>query len=112
MIDTAFIIKCIRDDDVHRFYCRKEWKQVRDEVLSIDHNECQKCKSRGKYNKADIVHHIHHLKDYPELALNIYDDEGHRNLISLCQSCHEEEHPEERHKFRRKEDSYRNEERW
>lgn len=53
-----------------------------------------KVQKKGKYSKAILVHHINHLKENPELALEIYDKEGKRNLISLCQSCHEEEHPE------------------
>jgi 5-methylcytosine-specific restriction enzyme A len=37
-----------------------------------------------------MVHHIEELSDKPELALN--ED----NLISLCNSCHNKEHPEKR----------------
>lgn len=105
-----FVEQCIRDDDAHRFYCRKEWTSVRERVLKMDHYECQKCKSKGKYTRATLVHHVHHLKDYPNLALEIYDEDGNRNLVSLCQSCHEEEHPEERHKFKASEPL--TEERW
>ena len=50
--------------------------------------ECQKCKNKGKYHKAETVHHIKHLKDFPELAL------VDSNLISLCNACHNEEHPD------------------
>lgn len=53
-----------------------------------DNYECQKCKRRGRYHKAETVHHKKHLKDYPELA--IVDS----NLVSLCFNCHNEEHPE------------------
>lgn len=107
-----FVKKCISDNDVHRFYCRKEWLEIRKKVLKLDHYECQKCKNRGKYKKAVLVHHINHLKDKPNLALEIYDNAGNRNLISLCQSCHEEEHPEERHKLCKNNEGYTNDERW
>lgn len=70
------------------FYKSRKWKSKRAKILRRDNNECQKCKSRGKHHKAETVHHIKHLKDYPELAL---DDD---NLISLCNACHNEEHPE------------------
>ena len=53
-----------------------------------------KSAKKGKYSKAILVHHINHLKENHELALEIYDKEGKRNLISLCQSFHEKEHPE------------------
>ena len=102
-MNLEFIKRCISDDDTHRFYCRKEWQEIREKVLRLDHYECQKCKAKGKYKRAVIVHHVHHLKDYPSMALDIYDKEGNRNLVSLCQSCHEEEHPEERHRWQAKE---------
>ncbi|OZQ74694.1 endonuclease [Paenibacillus odorifer] len=36
---------------------------------------------------ADMVHHIKPLSEYPELALVL------KNLLSLCNSCHNKEHP-------------------
>ena len=56
--------------------------------MKRDNYECQKCKSKGKYHKAETVHHIKHLRDYPELALD------NNNLISLCYDCHNKDHPE------------------
>lgn len=61
----------------------------------MDRWECQKCKRRGKYSRAVLVHHRKHLTDRPDLALSIFDpDTGERQLESLCKACHEEEHPE------------------
>lgn len=107
-----FVKKCISDNDVHKFYCRKEWLEIREKVLKFDHYECQKCKKKGKYRKAILVHHVNHLKDKPSLALEMYDEKGERNLVSLCQSCHEEEHPEERHRWHKSDKGFINEERW
>lgn len=107
-----FVEKCIKDNDVHRFYCRKEWKKVKEIVLKLDNYECQKCKVKGKYKRATLVHHINHLRDYPDLALEIYDQNGERNLISLCQECHELEHLDERPRFKRKKETYINKESW
>lgn len=83
--------------------------------MQRDHFECQKCRKKGKIkvlkansekrNQRAYVHHIKYLRDNPELAL---DDD---NLITLCFSCHEEEHTKERHKFE-KGDGFTNEERW
>lgn len=70
------------------FYKTKKWKHKRKEILKRDNNECQKCKSKGRYGKGECVHHIKHLKYRPDLALN------DNNLITLCNSCHNEEHPE------------------
>lgn len=81
-------------------------------MQKIDHNECQKHKRRGKFMSAEVVHHIKHLKDRPDLALSIYDGDE-RQLESLCWICHQEEHPEKRKKrYPPRADVFRNEERW
>lgn len=84
-------------------YHTGEWKRKRDEILRRDHFACQMCKAKGKYTRADTVHHIKHLRDVPELALT--DD----NLMSLCASCHEEIHTTEN---RTERGCYQNTERW
>lgn len=80
------------------FYSWTEWDRAREHVLHHDHYECQYCKQKGRYKKALIVHHVHHLEDRPDLALSLYDDNGNRQLISCCRACHEEQHPERRWK--------------
>lgn len=93
--DIDFATKCINDKDVHRFYCSTKWQRIRDKVMRLDHYECQLCKSKyHRISKASMVHHVHHLEDYPNLALEIYDEEGHRNLIcfSGCTSLWHELH--------------------
>lgn len=79
-----------------RFYSWKCWERLAAYVKTgLDHSECQKCKTRGKYAPAEIVHHVKHLRDRPDLALSIWDPETkERQLISLCRACHELEHPE------------------
>lgn len=75
------------------WYNSKAWRTVRDQVLALDNHECQRCKARGKYARAEIVHHVKHLKDRPDLALSVWDG-GERQLVSLCRACHEALHPE------------------
>ena len=84
-----------------RFYWWPEWadpdpeKGARAAVLRLDRGACQICKSRGRYTRGTIVHHVRHLRERPDLALSIYDpDTGARQLITVCKACHEEEHPE------------------
>ena len=84
------------------FYHTKEWSKKRAEILKRDHNACVICRQRGRYSKANTVHHVKHLKDTPELALT------DSNLISLCAACHEDMHPE----FRYKPKGFQNLERW
>lgn len=78
------------------FYSWPEWDIVRIETMKHDRYECQYCKGQGKYTKAVLVHHIKHLEDRPDLALSLYDENGDRQLISCCRTCHEEQHPERR----------------
>lgn len=85
------------------WYNGAAWEHMRQAVLKMDSYECQRCKERGRYHKAEIVHHVKHLKDRPDLALSIYDpDTGNRQLISVCKQCHEDLHPEAQRQYRPK----------
>ena len=80
----------------HAFYVSKEWLALRKEILKLDKYECQMCKQKGYYKRANHVHHVNTVKDHPELALSktYLDKDGQvqRNLISLCKLCHEKVH--------------------
>lgn len=85
----------VEEGHEERFYNSGPWESVRDDVLKLDHNECQHCKAKGHFHTAEVVHHVKHLKDRPDLALEIYDPAtGERQLVALCRGCHEIEHPE------------------
>ncbi len=82
------------------WYNSAAWGRTRDKVLRLDHYECQRCKEMGKYSKAAIVHHVKHLRDRPDLALSIWDEEtGERQLVSVCKQCHEDLHPESQRQY-------------
>lgn len=70
------------------FYLSPEWKAKRAYILQRDGYMCRECKRYGRAKEATTVHHIKHLDEFPELAL---DDD---NLISLCVTCHAKFHPE------------------
>lgn len=76
------------------FYTSKPWKLLRIQALERDHYTCQKCLRKValglkiKANDATMVHHIKPRSLYPELELVL------ENLESLCDACHNEEHPE------------------
>ena len=84
------------------FYHSKEWKRIRKAVLARDGGMCQDCMDRMRAEigfrprRATLVHHIIPRSERPDLAL-VMD-----NLRSLCDSCHEERHPERRSKKKRK----------
>ena len=91
-------------DTPEKFYWTKEWRETRLLALRRDKYECQHCKRRGKYSRAECVHHIKEVKHFPIFALTL------SNLISLCNLCHNIEH--ERVGPQNKEKFIPNEERW
>ena len=86
------------------FYTCSQWRKLSHKVAEKQKKICQKCKALGIVKKYKVVHHIHHVKEMPHLALSEYDDEGNLNLIALCEECHYTEH--------HKKTGYTNEERW
>lgn len=105
-------------------YKTKEWKEVREKVLKMDKGLCQRC--LGKYKpvpgrpirrtKAVLVHHNFELLEYPEWKYSIFvivNGKKERNLVSLCNDCHEEIH-ERTHRSRsfEKKEEFTTEERW
>lgn len=77
-----------RNKEAAAFYNTTAWKRCREIVLIRDNYLCQGCLRNGKITPANTVHHIKHLEDHPELALDI------DNLESICPPCHNKEHPE------------------
>lgn len=83
-----------------KFYHSKYFKKVKREVLREGHYECAMCKEQGKLTivkpeikRSGVVHHVQEVRKRPELALSkYYIDEfnvKHKNLIILCNPCHE-----------------------
>lgn len=85
----------------NEFYWWGAWQKCREQVLDYDRHECQICKAQGRYRRAVLVHHVKHLDARPDLALSLFDPEtGERQLLSLCKSCHELQHPESLRQFK------------
>ena len=83
----------LTDQEAMRFYKSKAWSIKRRQILDCNNHECEECRKRiynaarngtelhgweKKLHKATQVHHIKHLKEFPELAL--MDD----NLEAVC----------------------------
>lgn len=103
------LLEYIRTDNLMKFYKSREWRELRLKVLKRDNHECQMCKRKGKYRKADCVHHIKEVKDFPMLALSF------NNLMCLCNQCHNEVHDRLKDAVRNpkpKKMEFTNEERW
>lgn len=75
-----------RDKESTRFYKSSQWAKTREIILTRDNYLCQNCLKNNRIKKADVVHHIKELRDYPELAF----DES--NLVSWCHTCHTRHH--------------------
>lgn len=96
---TKWIYSLIRKNRIIEFYKSTIWKRAREKALSQQNYECQRCKAKGLYNRADTVHHRIPVRVNPSLALT------ESNLEAICKECHyEEHHKEERTKL--------NEEKW
>lgn len=101
-MDAKFLLwlqGLIAAGDTHPFYLTGKWKALSAEVMRLDKGECQLHKAKGRFKRADLVHHVNHVKKRPDLALDLYymDEQGNRqrNLISVCRWCHENVcHPE------------------
>lgn len=90
-----WILQFIEEDNLHEFYTSSEWLNLRSEVLEEHKHECQRCKERGFYTRANHVHHVQFVKRHPRLALSktyIFQGKEYKNLIPLCHNCHEQAH--------------------
>lgn len=90
------IAELIKTNQTHKFYNSREWRKLSHTIKSEYHNECYFCRLKGRYSHSRIVHHVRHLKEFPELAYSrTYTDadgDEHLQLIPVCHSCHEEQH--------------------
>lgn len=109
-----YIYYLIKTKQVYKFYKTSEWQGLKAEVLKEQHNECQVCKRKGRYKKADTVHHCKFVRKFPQLALSktYVDDKGieRQNLIAICKACHNKMHPEKLKKNSKP--KFINKERW
>ena len=71
---------------MRNFYKTKKWETKRQSILRRDEYLCRECKRYGKTTPATTVHHILPLEQRPDLKLHTI------NLISLCESCHNQMH--------------------
>lgn len=111
---VTYIRNLIDTDRLFAFYKTDDWLELREEVLIEHHYECQECLKRGRYSRADCVHHVNEVKKRPDLALSrTYKDKDgqeHKQLIPLCNVCHNNEH--KRFSGQQGKDRFVNEERW
>lgn len=126
MVTTEWIKGLMKSGELWRFYKTPEWIRLKNSILKEHHYECAECSKQGIITRYDInkdgekklistVHHVCHVRQYPELALSrTYKDyatgEDLPNLIPVCKSCHNKLHPEKQK--RGHSHGFMNEERW
>lgn len=87
-----------RTGSAAEFYNSPQWKRLRRRVRREQHNQCY-CHlhpdrfphlqgQRPQLVRGDTVHHVHPLRQRPDLALSEVDEAGRPNLIVVCASCH------------------------
>lgn len=96
---ASWVLSLIAADNIHGFYISGEWKKIRAEVLRLDKRgrpraRCYDCerKTPAEPTLADTVHHVKPLRERPDLALSLADEDGEAQLIPLCDSCHWNRH--------------------
>ncbi|HBE9669900.1 TPA: HNH endonuclease [Clostridioides difficile] len=93
-------------DRLDIFYRSTDWRKLRKKAIERDNYECQVCKKKKKVSKAECVHHIREIKEYPKGALKL------NNLTSLCNLCHNEIHEKILKINQEKKKKFFNTERW
>jgi hypothetical protein len=63
-------------------YHSKEWKLMRELVLTRDGNKCVRCGAENSWKNALQVEHVLSKAYHPELAFEM------SNLMTLCNRCH------------------------
>lgn len=91
---ASWILSLIAAGNVHGFYVSGEWKRLSRQIRKKQRCRCWDCmrKSPAKITRAVTVHHVHPLRERPDLALSEFDEDGNVNLICLCESCHWDRH--------------------
>lgn len=70
--------------DYNKYLRSEAWQRVRREVLNRDRHMCHYCQ-----NKASEVHHLRYLKSHSN---GDFRRQPRKNLVSVCRSCHMEQH--------------------
>lgn len=111
----AWIKQLIAENKLYKFYKCKEWRSLSDAVMKENNYECQHCKERGIHASARSVHHVQWVRKHPRLALSrtyTYNGVEYKNLVPLCEDCHNKEHKKGAGLKQKNNTGFINEERW
>lgn len=111
----AWILTLIKQNRLDKFYKWHEWRELSEQIKKENNYECQLCKKRGLHSPARSVHHVQWVRKHPRLAMSRtywFEGKEYINLIPLCESCHNEQHPEKGVRNTPNKERFVNEERW
>lgn len=81
---------------VEEFYNDRTWRNLSKDIIKENRSECMMCKAQKVLTPATTVHHVKHLKEFPELAYSrtyiAEDGTEQPQLVPLCHECHEKAH--------------------
>lgn len=87
-----------RDGSAREFRTSYVWRKKRAQVRRDQHGQCYCHLHPDKFPflrgqtpaivPGDTVHHVHPLRQRPDLALSDYDEDGNLNLMLVCRACH------------------------
>ena len=85
-LNNSYYNRYKRDIQSQNFYNSKEWKHIRQLILSRDLGLCVPCRKAGLITHSRLVHHIIELKEDRAKGLEPI------NLITVCEGCHNKIH--------------------
>lgn len=87
-----------RNGDCSEFYNSPHWKRKRRQIRKEQHGKCWCHRNPAEFPHlagrkpmlvdGDTVHHMHELRQRPDLCLSDKDEDGKQNLVLICSSCH------------------------
>lgn len=80
----------LRNKEQEKVYHTKQWDIAKRQVALRDNSLCRLCFSNRSWTASQLVHHIVEVEEDSTL---VYSAD---NLISLCESCHQQVHAEYR----------------
>lgn len=80
----------LRNKELEKVYHTKQWDIAKRQVSLRDNSLCRLCFSNCSWTASQLVHHIVEVEEDSTL---VYSAD---NLISLCESCHQQVHAEYR----------------
>lgn len=73
-----------------KFYNSRRWQMIREVVLALDNSHCSNCHNLILSTSDLEIHHVNNISSPIgwELRYSVFDEQGKRNLLTYCSTCH------------------------